>query len=79
MNTTPLAVPKAKKRTPIGAQISFIIFLSILTGSHLEKSLLRYFSPHIPYEWTEEVIVGIGFLIAAVAFAVRLQRETTFK
>ncbi|MGO9862019.1 MAG: hypothetical protein ACLPLR_00285 [Terriglobales bacterium] len=79
MNTTLVAEPKAKKRTPIGGQISLIVTCSVVAGSHLESFFLRRLSPHMPYEWTEEFIIGVGFLIAAIAFAVRLHRETTFK
>jgi hypothetical protein len=79
VNTAPVVVPKDRKRHSVGSQIFLIIVFSILAGSHLERALLRHLAPRQPYEWTEDLIVGVGFLIGVVAFALRLRREATLK
>jgi hypothetical protein len=77
MNAISGVPPKAKRRQSVGSQILVIILLSVLAGSHLEKASLRYFVPRQPYEWTGELITGIGFLIAVIPLALRLRREAT--
>jgi|SRR5215470_6547763 len=69
--------PPKKSRQSIGGQILTMVVFSILSGSHLEKPLLRYSMPRDPYRWIEDLILGIGFLVAVVAFAIRLRRQTT--
>jgi len=67
--------PKRRK-TPIGGQIFVIVVFSVIAGSHLERALLlRYHSPVQPYGWMEDLILGIGLLIGAIALAVRLRRD----
>lgn len=77
MNSTTLLVPKAKKRQSVGAQIFLIIILSVMAGSHLEKALLRCVAPRQPYEWIEDLTLGIAFLVGTIALALRLRREAT--
>jgi len=72
-------IPKGRKRPSVGSQIFAIVIFSILAGSHLEKALLRRLAPRQPYEWTEDLIVGIGFLIGVVALALRLRGQATLK
>ena len=76
MNTI-VAVPKAKKRFSVGGQISMIITWSVIAGADLQRSLFEYRHPRELYEWIGELIMGVGFLVGAIAFAIRLQRETT--
>jgi len=75
MNTI-AAVPKAKKRLSVGGQIVMIIIWSVIAGLDLQRAGYEYRHPRELYEWIGELIMGIGFLIGAIAFAVRLKRET---
>lgn len=77
MNAIPKALPNVKAPQKFGSQISLIILFSVQAGSWLEKASSHYFVPRQPYEWTGDLIFGVGFLIGAIAFALRLRREVT--
>jgi hypothetical protein len=77
MNANTVVVPKTKKRQSVGSQVFVIIVFSVLAGSSLEKALLRYAAPRQTYGWTEDVILGIGFLLGTIALAFRLRRDAT--
>ena len=44
-------------------------------GSNMEKASLHYSVQRQPYEWTGDLLLGIAFLIAVIAHALRLTRD----
>ena len=74
INTATDVIPKPKKRQSVGGQIVSIVIFSILAGSRLEAALLHHLAPGQPYEWIEDLILGLGMLIGVIALALRLGR-----
>jgi hypothetical protein len=75
MHSDFLALPKTNRRKQVSGRIFLIVIFSVLAGSWLQKALLHYLRPRQPYEWTGDLIMGIGFLFAAFIFALRLRRD----
>lgn len=75
MNRNSLGLPKINRRQQVSGRIFLIVIFSVLAGSWLQKALLHYLRPRQPYEWTGDLVMGIGFLFAALIFAMRLRRD----
>jgi len=71
------AIPTMRPKPFVGSRIFVTIVFSMLAGSHLEKASLHYSVPRQPYERTGDLLVGIAFLIAVIAHALRLTRDIT--
>lgn len=75
MNAIPTMLPKTKRLPSVGSRVFLTVVFSMLAGSNLEKASLHYSVQRQPYEWTGDLLLGIAFLIAVIAHALRLTRD----